>query len=63
MVGSSVGLTPLWTLLAALLGGKLFGLVGIVFFIPLTAVVLQLIHEHTAQQLSEKKLDREDLIE
>jgi len=46
-----------------LLGGKLFGLVGIVFFIPLTAVVLQLVHEHTAQQLSEKKLDREDLIE
>ena len=63
VVGSSVGLAPLWTLLAALLGGKLFGLVGIVFFIPLTAVVLQLVHEHTAQQLSEKKLDREDLIE
>ena len=63
VVGSSVGLEPLWTLLAALLGGKLFGLVGIVFFIPLTAVVLQLVHEHTAQQLSEKKLDREDLIE
>ena len=63
VVGSSVGLAPLWTLLAALLGGKLFGLVGIVFFIPLTAVVLQLIHEHTVQRLSEKKLDREDLIE
>ena len=63
VVGSSVGLAPLWTLLAALLGGKLLGLVGIVFFIPLTAVVLQLIHEHTAQRLSEKKLDREDLIE
>ena len=63
VVGSSVGLAPLWTLLAALLGGKLFGLVGIVFFIPLTAVVLQLVHKHTAQQLSEKKLDREDLIE
>ena len=63
VVGSSVGLAPLWTLLAALLGGKLFGLVGIVFFIPLTAVILQLVHEHTAQQLSEKKLDREDLIE
>ena len=63
VVGSSVGLAPLWTLLAALLGGKLFGLVGIVFFIPLTAVVLQLVHEHTAQRLSEKKLDREDLIE
>ena len=63
VVGGSVGLAPLWTLLAALLGGKLFGLVGIVFFIPLTAVALQLVQEHTARQLAEKHLAREDLNE
>ena len=63
VVGGSVGLAPLWTLLAALLGGKLFGLVGIVFFIPLMAVALQLVHERTARQLAEKHLAREDLIE
>ena len=50
-------------LLAALLGGKLFGLVGIVFFIPLMAVALQLVHERTARRLAEKHLAREDLIE
>ena len=42
VVGGSVGLSPLWTLLAALLGGKLFGIIGIVFFIPLAAVISQL---------------------
>ena len=63
VVGGSVGLAPLWTLLAALLGGKLFGLVGIVFFIPLTAVALQLVQERTARQLAEKHLAREDLSE
>ena len=63
VVGGSVGLAPLWTLLAALLGGKLFGLVGIVFFIPLMAVALQLVHERTARRLAEKHLAREDLIE
>ena len=39
VVGSSVGLSPLWTLMAAIIGGNLFGIVGIIFFIPLAAVL------------------------
>lgn len=31
MVGSSAGLSPLWTLIAALIGGKMLGLVGMIF--------------------------------
>ncbi len=31
MVGSSVGLSPLWTLIVALIGGKMLGLVGMIF--------------------------------
>lgn len=37
VVGSAVGLPPLYTILAVFLGGKLFGVVGMVFFIPLMA--------------------------
>lgn len=55
VVGSSVGLAPLWTLIAALIGGKLFGLVGIVFFIPLAAVLYILIREDTNQKLQQQK--------
>ena len=52
VVGGSVGLSPLWTLLAALLGGKLFGIIGIVFFIPLAAVIAQLLHGDIEHRLS-----------
>lgn len=52
VVGSSVGLSPLWTLLAALLGGKLFGVIGIVFFIPLAAVISQLLHGDIEHRLA-----------
>lgn len=51
VVGNSVGLAPLWTLMAALLGGSLFGLPGIIFFIPLTAVVYTLIREAAYRRL------------
>ena len=46
-----MGLSPFWTLLAVLLGGKLFGVLGMIFFIPLMALLSQLIHESIAQRL------------
>ena len=42
-------------LVAALLGGQLFGLVGIIFFIPLTAVVLELVKEDVCRRLRTKE--------
>lgn len=54
VVGGSVGLAPLWTLIAALIGGKLFGLPGIIFFIPLAAVVYTLLREDVSRRLRER---------
>ena len=51
VVGSSVGLPPIYTLIAALIGGKLFGIVGIIFFIPLTAVLIELVKENAGKRL------------
>ena len=45
VVGKSVGLSPLYTLVAAMIGGELFGIIGIIFFIPLTAVIIELVKE------------------
>ena len=45
VVGNSVGLSPFYTVVAALLGGKLFGVLGMVFFIPLFSVILTLIRD------------------
>ena len=52
VVGSSVGLSALWTLIAALVGGNLFGVVGIVFFIPIVAVLYELFREWTNARLA-----------
>ena len=52
VVGKSVGLSPLYTLVAAMIGGKLF---GILFFIPLTAVVLELVKEDACRRLRSKE--------
>ena len=49
------GLSPFWTLLAVLLGGKLFGVLGMIFFIPLMALVSQLLHESIERRLHTRK--------
>ena len=54
VVGKSVGLPPLYTLAAAMIGGKLFGIMGIIFFIPLTAVIIEFVKEDTDRRLLEK---------
>ena len=54
VVGGSVGLSPLLTLIAVLVGGKLFGAVGMIFFIPLTSVIYTIAREFVNQQLANK---------
>ncbi|MCM1537103.1 MAG: AI-2E family transporter [bacterium] len=60
VVGRSVGLPPIYTLLAALLGGNLFGIVGIIFFIPFVAVVYALVRDHADSRLAEKDMKIEE---
>jgi len=52
VVGSSVGLPPLYTLIAAMIGGKLFGILGIIFFIPLVAVIIEIVKEDIERRTS-----------
>ena len=54
VVGNSVGLSPLWTLMAVILGGSVFGLLGIIFFIPFVAVVYELVSENVNHRLDKK---------
>lgn len=54
VVGESVGLTPLWTLIAVLVGGRVCGFIGVVFFIPLTAVLYILIRDDVNRKLLKK---------
>lgn len=56
VVGGSVGLPPLYTLIAAMVGGKLFGVPGILFFIPLAAVAIELVKEDAADRLARRNI-------
>ena len=55
VVGKSVGLSPLTTLVATIIGGSLFGVLGIMFFIPLAAVFHELAHEQINRRLAKKE--------
>lgn len=57
VVGSSVGLPALWTLVAALVGGNLFGVIGIIFFIPLVAVLFELMDEQVDRRIAERGVE------
>lgn len=59
IVGTSVGLPPLWTLLAVYVGGELFGIVGMILFIPVVSVAYTLISENVTERLKAKKKEAE----
>lgn len=56
VVGSSVGLPSIWVLAAVTLGGKLMGIVGMLFFIPLCSVLYALFRGFIKDQLVQKKI-------
>ena len=56
VVGNSMGLPAIWTLLAALMGNALMGLPGMLIFIPLTSVLYTLLREDVFIRLKEKGL-------
>lgn len=55
VVGSSVGLPSIWVLVAVTLGGSLFGIVGILVFIPIVSVLYALFREKVVKRLKAKK--------
>ena len=61
VVGNSVGLSPLWTLVAALVGGELLGVLGMIFFIPVGAVIYTLVREQAEVQLKKKAMEQPNL--
>lgn len=56
VVGSSVGLPSIWVLAAVTLGGKLMGIVGMLFFIPLCSVLYALFRSFVKNRLTEKAI-------
>lgn len=53
IVGSSVGLPGLWTLIAVIVGVGLYGVVGAVLSVPLTGLIFRLVRENMDKRLGE----------
>ncbi len=55
VVGSAVGLSGIWVMIAILLGGGLFGVTGIVLCVPVMAVLYTLVSEWVNRRVEEKR--------
>lgn len=57
VVGGSIGLPSMWVLVAVSIGGSLFGIAGILIFIPLCSVLYTLFRQFVKQRLRARKID------
>ena len=57
VVGDSVGLPGIWVLLAVTVGGSMFGVVGIVTFIPICSVAYSLFRRYIKLRLTNKNIE------
>jgi len=54
VVGKSVGLSPIWTLLAVTVGGSLFGIVGMLIGLPLASILYAIFKKDLSSRLKQK---------
>ena len=57
ILGDSIGLSPIWVLVAIIVGGGLFGLTGMFVGVPTFAVLYKLTSEYLRNRLKEKGID------
>lgn len=61
VVGTSIGLSGMWVLVAVGVGGELMGVAGMFLMIPVTSVLYTLLREITNKRLAERDIDGEKL--
>ena len=63
VVGTSIGLSGMWVLVAVAVGGELFGVAGMFLMIPVASVIYTLLRELTNKRLNGLKIDADKLRE
>lgn len=56
IVGGSVGLPALWALIAVLVGGSVFGFIGMIISIPIASILYSLLREYVNDRIRIKNL-------
>lgn len=62
VVGTSIGLSGMWVLLAVAVGGEFFGVAGMFLMIPMASVVYTLLREFAQKRLSQRFIAPEKLV-
>lgn len=60
ILGGSVGLSPFWIILAILIGGGLFGVLGMLICVPVMAVIRNQFNRFISKRLDEKNIALEE---
>ncbi len=61
VVGTSIGLSGMWVLVAVGIGGQIMGVAGMFLMIPIVSVFYTLLQEQTNRRLSLREIDPEKL--
>lgn len=56
VIGKHQGLPPIWIFVSVIIGGGLFGIFGMIAFIPLATVIYTLLEDNTRKKLKEKSI-------
>lgn len=59
VVGRQVGLPSLWVLFAVTIGGSLYGIFGMLIFVPIASTIYDLLSDYKTKKLSEAKINVE----
>lgn len=63
VVGTSIGLSGMWVLVAVAVGGELMGVAGMFLMIPVASVLHALLSEVTNKRLAGKNIEAQKLVE
>lgn len=63
ILGNSMGLAPVWIMIAVLVMGKLFGLPGMILGVPVFSVIYTLVGEYLHKRLAKRAAQADDPLE
>ena len=61
ILGDSIGLSPFWIIISIIIGGAIWGVLGMFFGVPLCAIILLLINRWIDKRLELKNIDTNPL--
>ena len=60
ILGDSTGLKPLWVIFAILVGGSMFGVIGMLIGVPCVAVLSYILNNFIEERLSNRDIQYEE---